>query len=121
MNARRTIALVATRLLMLYAISASALAQDTVPQAGDGDAPALKITVRLERITVVPSPEDLPSPVKGRWQRFEETLNSGPGRKFRIIESATNNGIRMSCYEPCLMNCCASSGGFSLAGMGVWR
>ena len=108
-------------LLMLCALSPLVHAHDVALQAGDGDAPALKITVRLERITVVPSPEDLPSPVKGRWQRFEETLNSGPSRKFRIIESATNNGIRMSCYEPCLMNCCASSGGFSLVGMGVWR
>ena len=60
--------------------------------------------------------------LKGRWQRFEEALNAGARiRHVTIIESKTNDGVRMSCREPSYMNSCASSGGFSLAGRAFGR
>ena len=105
-------------LLMLSACSPPVLAL----QASDADVRTFNVAVPIEKLTVAPSPEDVPSPVKGRWQRFEAALNAGRvNRNFRIIESATNDGVRMSCHEPCLMNCCASSGDFSPAGQGFGR
>ena len=109
-------------LVMLAAYSPPAHAQVLAFRAVAADADAFNVAVPLERLTVVPSPEDRPPPAKDRWQRFEEALNAGArSRHHRIIESATNDGIRMSCHEPSYINSCASSGGFSLAGRGFGR
>lgn len=103
-------------LLMLAACSPPAHAQVLALQASGANASAVNVAVPIERLTVVPSPEDRPPPVKGRWQRFEEALNASRSRGHRVVESRTSTGSRTSCYEPCVNDCCASSGGFSLAG-----
>ena len=97
--------------------------------AAHADAPATEpnayplpaIAGHIEHITVTPAPEDRAPPRKDRWQRFEEALNAGPSRRYRRTETATNQGERISCYEPCSNNCCATSGGFSTTGHGFGR
>lgn len=108
-------------LLMLSSCSRAAHAEPVALQAAPTDVRPLDVAVPIERLTVVPSSEDLPPPAKGRWQRFEAALNAGPSRRFRAFEWATNTGVRTACYEPCVMNCCASSGGFSPVTGGVAR
>jgi hypothetical protein len=108
-------------LLMLAACSPPAHAQDLARQASGVDARTLSAAVRIETLTVAPSPEDVPPPVKDRWQRFDEALNAGRSRNHRVVESAAINGVRMACHEPCVVNCCETSGEFSLAGRGFGR
>ena len=74
-----------------------------------------------ETIIVVPDPEDLPVPEKNRWLRFEEAL--GPGRsassQYRSFGWRNNDGTRLECYSPCIMNCCVGTTRFSLTGSGL--
>jgi hypothetical protein len=101
-----------TRVLLSIAMHAQAEALKPV----EGSTASLSLAVPLETIKVVPSPEDVPARAKTRWERFEEALNSGPSRRYRVVEHVTNDGVRMACYEPCYNQCCVSSGGFSLTG-----
>jgi hypothetical protein len=74
-----------------------------------------------ERIVVVPDNEDLSPPEKNRWVRFEEAL--GPGRsaerRHRTFGWRNNDGTRVECYSPCVVNCCVGSGEFSTTGSGL--
>ena len=74
--------------------------------------------VLLERIIVVPEPEDRMPATKNRWQRFEEAL--GPGRSARrtVTGWRENNGVRVECYTRCFVNCCVDSGTFNIFGAG---
>ena len=104
-------------LVMLAACSPPAHAQAFAPAAESAEAPALVVAVPLERSLVTPLNEERPAPEKSRWQRFEEALNASPRRHgYRVVETVGNDGVRVACYEPCLIGCCVSSGGFSLAG-----
>jgi hypothetical protein len=108
-------------LVMLAACSPPAHAQVLTPHANAAVVRTPDVAVRMESLTVRPSLEDMPAPTKSRWQRFDEALNAGPSRRYRVVESATNHGVRMACYEPCDMSCCVTSGDFSLAGRGFGR
>jgi hypothetical protein len=66
-------------------------------------------------IVVVPDNEDLSPPQKNRWLKFEEAL--GPGRtannRYHTSAWRNNDGSRVECIAPCVMNCCVGSGQFS--------
>ena len=96
-------------------------AGQTPTPAFDVDSPIVQEAVRMESVVVVPAPEDKPMPAKDRWQRFEETLNAGAPRRYRRAESATNDGVRMSCREPTILDSCVTSGGFTTVGHGFGR
>jgi hypothetical protein len=108
-------------LLMLAACSPPAHAQEFTLQASAVDARTLSAAVPIERLTVTLSPEDVPPRVKDRWQRFDEALNAARSRNRRVVEFAAINGVRMACHEPCVVNCCETSGEFSMAGRGFGR
>ena len=108
---KRTLTMLARAML---SIGLQAQAEALMP--AEADSPALNLAVPLETLKVVPSPEDLPARVKTRWERFDEALNAGASRRYRVVEHVTNDSVRMACYEPCYNNCCVSSGGFSLTG-----
>jgi len=108
-------------LVMLSACSPPAHAQDPAANAGDVAGRTFGAVVPMERLTITVPPEELPSPVKGRWQRFEETLNAGPSRRYRVVESVTNDGVRRACHESRPLNGCVTSGEFSLAGHAFGR
>ena len=68
--------------------------------------------VRVERIEVLPDPEELPLPPgPGRWEKFERSL--GPGRSARrtVRDFVGDDGRRWACYEPCPagVNCCQAA------------
>jgi hypothetical protein len=107
-------------LVMLAACSPPTHAQVFTPYA-NAAVVRNRDVVRMELITVTPLLDDMPAPAKSRWQRFDEALNTGPSRKYRVVEWAANNGVRTACYEPCSQNCCVSSGEFSLTGRGLGR
>jgi len=103
--------------LLVSALSGISLAAHAqAPVVEPSVYPLLANAGHIEHITVTPAPEDRAPPKKDRWQRFEEALNAGPARRYRRTETATNQGERISCYEPCSNNCCATSGGFSTTG-----
>jgi hypothetical protein len=72
----------------------------------------------MERIEVTASAEDAPPRARNRWQAFNDVLNANGRRGYRVIEARSNDGARTRCYEPCVVGCCTSSGGFSLATAG---
>lgn len=117
------VAIVASSVILLLMLTAcsSAHAEEPSVARSDADVRALTLAVPMETLTVVPAPEDLPAPVKGRWQRFNEVLDASSRRGYRVVETTTNDGVRSACYEPCAMNCCVTSGGFSLTGHGFGR
>ena len=106
-------------LVMLAACSPPAHAQDLAIPARGVDARAHDVAVHVETLTVRPSPEERPAPVKSRLQRVDEVLNAPGSRRYRVVESATNDGIRTACYEPCVNDCCVSSGGRSVTVTGL--
>jgi hypothetical protein len=97
-----------------FDVASSTLRTSTLPVS---PAPGV---VQQGTILVVPDNEDRPAPEKNRWAKFEEAL--GPGRsansRFRTYGWRNNDGTRVECYAPCVINCCVSSGGFSTTGDG---
>jgi len=74
--------------------------------------------VHQGKIVVTPDNEDLSPAPKDRWERFAEAL--GPGRtalsRHRTYGWRNNDGTRMECIAPCIVNCCVRSGGLPVVG-----
>ena len=68
--------------------------------------------VRVERIVVRPEIQEAARP-EDRWVRFERALGTKRGSSLRHQVTAwrNNDGTRVECYSPCVLNCCAESGG----------
>ena len=106
--------------LSLHFLAPGLAAEEPVvaPQAPAFAASATGAAVPLERILVVPDPEDRLAPTKNRREKFEEAL--GPGRSARrtVTTWRDNAGRRVECYSHCVINCCVDSGNFTLTGAG---
>jgi hypothetical protein len=102
-------------LVMLCACSPPSFAQEIAHLHVERE-PATLSAAFSESFTVTPSNEDRAPRANDRWQRFRDALDSGPRRTYWVTDTATNRGVREACYEPCQVNCCVSSGEFSLSG-----
>ena len=74
--------------------------------------------VHLEKLEILPDPEDIQAPQATRWQKMERALGRGRSAKPIWMDSYDNSGVRLSCRDPCPpwpMMCCVGSGGFSIA------
>lgn len=105
------------------ALAFGAIEPEMTVEAQDARVFIPETLIRVEKMTVRPENEDLGPLAKSRWVKFEEAL--GPGRsasrRYTSYGWRNNDGSRMECCSPCVINCCVDSGGFSLLGAGFGR
>ena len=81
-----------------------------------GEAQSSADVVRLEKLEIVPAPEDRDAPQLNRWEKMERALGPGKSARREWVETFDNTGVRMACMKPCPTPlCCIKSGEFSLA------
>ena len=81
-----------------------------IPVTGD--------VVPMEKLEVLPDPEDVQAPEASRWEKMERALGRGRSAKPVWTESRDNGGVRLHCRNPCPpwpFECCIVSGDFSIA------
>ena len=74
--------------------------------------------VPMEKLEVLPDPEDMQAPEASRWEKMERALGRGRSAKPVWSDSRDNGGVRLHCRNPCPpwpFPCCISSGDFSIA------
>ena len=90
----------------------------TVSKDKAGEVQAASGVMRMEKLEILPDPEDIQAPEASRWEKMERALGRGRSAKPIWTDAWNNGGVRLHCRNPCPpwpFTCCVSSGNFSIA------